>query len=306
MPFAVRTHFEWRLRTRTLQLGSRTLVMGILNVTPDSFSDGGMWLDGNAALAHGLEMLDDGADIIDVGGESTRPNAEAVSAAEEQARVMPVLRAILAARPDAILSIDTYHAETARMAVEAGAEIVNDVSGHLWDPEMAAVCMELGCGAVLMHTRGRPTEWRGLPPLAEEEVVPIVMKGLEARAREAIAAGVARESIVLDPGFGFGKAFEENFPLLLHFEELQTLGFPLMAGVSRKGFLRRAMVEREVRGALLGKFHALRAATTAANTAAILGGAHILRVHNADAAQAASAVVDRILGADGSGKVAVY
>ena len=133
MPFAVRPQFDWRLRTRSLALGPRTLIMGILNATPDSFSDGGQFLDPHAALTHALQMLDDGADILDLGGESTRPNSTPITPAEEQARVLPVLRAILAARPDAILSIDTYHAETARLAIEAGAEIVNDVSGLLWD-----------------------------------------------------------------------------------------------------------------------------------------------------------------------------
>jgi dihydropteroate synthase len=302
MPFAVRARFAWRLRSRTVELGARTLLMGILNVTPDSFSDGGAWLDGGAALAHALEMLDEGADIIDVGGESTRPNAVAISAAQEQARVMPVLRAILAARPEAILSIDTYHAETARMAVEAGAEIVNDVSGHLWDAEMSAACAELGCGAVLMHTRGRPQEWRGLPALARDEVVPMVMRDLAARARAAMEAGVAREAIVLDPGFGFGKAFEENFPLLAGIEELRGLGFPVMAGVSRKSFLGRVLVE-ERREGVQGSGSRVQAnsagelieTTTAANVAAILGGAHILRVHDVRDARVAAVTADRIL-----------
>jgi dihydropteroate synthase len=287
MPFAVRARFAWRLRSRTVELGARTLLMGILNVTPDSFSDGGEWLDADAALAHALEMLDEGADIIDIGGESTRPNAVAISAAREQARVMPVLRAILAARPQAILSIDTYHAETARMAVEAGAEIVNDVSGHLWDAEMSAACAQLGCGTVLMHTRGRPQEWRGLPALARDEVVPMVMRDLAARARAAMVAGVSREAIMLDPGFGFGKAFEENFPLLGGIEELHGLGFPLMAGVSRKGFLARALADAGVKST--------EDATTVANTVAILAGAHILRVHDVATARVAAVIADRIL-----------
>jgi dihydropteroate synthase len=292
MPFAVRARFTWRLRSQSLELGRRTLLMGILNVTPDSFSDGGEWMDGDAALAHALEMLDEGADIVDVGGESTRPNAEAIPAAEEQARVMPVVRAILAARPDAIVSIDTYHAETARMAVEAGAEIVNDVSGHLWDAGMSAACAELRCGAVLMHTRGQPQEWRGLPALQRDEVVPMVIAELGARAEAARSAGVAQEAIVLDPGFGFGKAFEENLPLLEHFEGLKGLGFPLMAGVSRKGFLRRAVSEA---GGREEGAQALLDATTAANTATILAGAHILRVHDVGAARMAAIVADRIL-----------
>jgi dihydropteroate synthase len=306
MPFAVRARFAWRLRTRTLELGRRTLLMGILNVTPDSFSDGGEWLDADRAVGHGLAMLDAGADIVDLGGESTRPGAAAVAPAEEQARVLPVLRAILRARPEAVLSIDTYRAETARMAVEAGAEIVNDVSGHLWDAGMGAACAALGSGAVLMHTRGRPREWRGLPRLAPGEVVPLAARELAARAREAMAAGVAREAIVLDPGFGFGKAGADNFSLLAGLEELGALGFPVLAGVSRKGFLGRALAPIGNAG---GPFddvggpsfavssQRVGSTTTAANTAAILAGAHILRVHDVGEARAAAAIADRVLGA---------
>jgi dihydropteroate synthase len=237
-------------------------------------------------VAHALQMLDDGADLLDLGGESTRPNATPITAAEEQARVMPVLRAILAARTGAILSIDTYHAETARMAVEAGAEIVNDVRGHLWDAAMSSTCAALGCGAVLMHTRGRPQEWRMLPALARDEVMPLVLGDLEFRARAALIAGVAREAIVLDPGFGFGKMMDENYALLAGMDGLRELGFPLLAGVSRKSFLKRM-----VNGAPVDE----TTANTAANTAAILAGAHILRVHDVRPARDAAMVADRIL-----------
>jgi dihydropteroate synthase len=195
-----------------------------------------------------------------------------------------------------VLSIDTYHAETARMAVEAGVEIVNDVSGNLWDPEMAATCTSLGCGVVLMHTRGRPQEWRGLPALVPGEVVPLVLRELGARAAAAMAAGVAREAIVLDPGFGFGKGHEGDWRMLAGFEAFQELGFPLLAGVSRKGFLRRGLADAGVPG--LSESEAREDATTAANTAAILGGAHILRVHSVDRARAPAAVADRLLAPD--------
>jgi dihydropteroate synthase len=309
-----------------VELGRRTLMMGILNVTPDSFSDGGEFLDPKAALAHGLRMLDEGADLLDLGGESTRPNAQPITQEEERARVLPVLRALLAARPDAIVSIDTYHAETARLAVEAGAEIVNDVSGHLWEPAMSSTCAALGCGNILMHTRGRPQEWRTLPPLATEEVVPLVLRDLEARARAALAAGIARNSIVLDPGFGFGKRMEENFPLLAHFDQLQILGFPILAGLSRKSFLRvtgtpgapppdappstgagapepalslpKGLASETWARRLSDAPEDLIAPTTAANTAAILAGAHILRVHDVAPARAAAAVADRLLALD--------
>jgi dihydropteroate synthase len=296
MAFAVRPRFDWRLRTRTLELGPRTLVMGVINVTPDSFSDGGQFLDSRAALTQAFKMLDEGADLLDLGGESTRPGSRPITEEEEQARVLPVLRAILTARPDAVISIDTYHAETARLAVEAGAEIVNDVSGHLWDAEMAAACGELGCGCVLTHTRGRPQEWRALPALTAEEVVPLVMGDLRSRTDAALATGIAREAIVLDPGFGFGKRLDENLPLLAHLDQLHALGFPVLAGVSRKSFLRtprnpcapsQTASPSEV-GMVVDHL------TTAANTAAILAGAHILRVHDVALARAATAIADRL------------
>jgi dihydropteroate synthase len=302
MPFAHRRKFDWRLRTRSLPLGQRTLIMGILNATPDSFSDGGQFLDPHAALTHALQMLDDGADILDLGGESTRPNSTPVTPAEEQSRVLPILRAILAARPDAILSIDTYHAETARLAIESGAEIVNDVSGLLWDDAMAATCASLNCGTILMHTRGRPHEWRTLPTLAPDEVLPLVLRELRVRADAALAAGIRRDAIVLDPGFGFGKSFDENSPLLARLDALHTLGFPLLAGLSRKSFLTRALAQADQTSApnpvpSPNSFEALQDATTAANTAAILAGAHILRVHDVRPARHAADLADRILAA---------
>jgi dihydropteroate synthase len=210
------------------------------------------------------------------------------------------LRAILAARPDAILSIDTYHAETARLAIEAGAEIVNDVSGFLWDDAMAATCAVLKCGAILMHTRGRPHQWRSLPALAPAEVLPLVLGELNERAQAALAAGIAHESIVIDPGFGFGKAFDENFPLLARLNALHALNFPLLVGVSRKGFLRHALADNvpaKVTGAPQSDSEMWVSATTAANTAAILAGAHILRVHDVRPAREAAAIADRILAA---------
>ena len=332
MPFAVRAHFQWLLRTRSLLLGPRTLLMGILNVTPDSFSDGGRFQNVASALEHALHMLDDGAGILDLGGESTRPNSVPIAPAEEQARVLPVLQAILQARPDAILSIDTYHAETARLAVEAGAEIVNDVSGGLWDLGLLPACASLGCGAILMHTRGTPQTWRTLPPLAPAEVLPLVLTGLAESITTATAAGLPRNHIVLDPGFGFGKLGSENFTLLAHLDQLHTLGFPILAGLSRKSFLTRAiaatqptnnpgaphlasemwessnpgaphlaseMWESSQPGAphLAPEMWDSTLPTTIANTAAILAGAHILRVHDIPPARAAAAIADRILSA---------
>ncbi len=298
----MRPRFQWALRSRTLALGERTLIMGVLNVTPDSFSDGGRCLGPAQAGAHARRMLDDGADIIDVGGESTRPGApvapspddgseRAVSEEEELRRVLPVIEAIRRDRPGTILSVDTYKSAVARAAVEAGAEIVNDVSGFRWDSQMASTVAELGCGAVLMHMRGRPEDWRKLPKV--DDMVALVCRDLAAWTHDALAGGVARERIVLDPGFGFGKSFEENYPLLARFAEFHQLGFPLLAGTSRKSFIGRTLA-RDGKDALPGErlFGSL-----AAMTATILAGAHIVRVHDIRAAVQASKVTDAILAA---------
>jgi len=293
MAFAPRPHHEWKLRTRSLSLGARTLVMGVLNVTPDSFSDGGQYLAPEKAVARALTMLEEGADLIDIGGESTRPGKRApVAAHKEQQRVLGVIEAILAAAPDTILSVDTYRAETARLAVAAGAEIVNDVSGFLWDEDMAATCAQLACGIVLMHTRGRPDEWAALPPLAQQEVVPLVYRELADRAAAALTAGIPHANLVLDPGFGFGKIGMANYSLLAGFSELSTLGYPLLAGASRKSFLVRAVEARTGEDASAkSRVHA----TLAAHTAAILAGASILRVHDVRPAVEATAIADAIL-----------
>jgi dihydropteroate synthase len=295
MSFPFRAQFEWALRTRTLPLGKRTLVMGILNVTPDSFSDGGSYATPENALTRALQMLEQGADILDVGGESTRPGSTPLPPSDEQARVLPVIRAILKQRSNTVISVDTYHAETARLAVEAGAEIVNDVSGHLWDTRMAETCAQLGCGAVLMHTRGRPGEWKMQAGLASGEVVPLVLTGLEQLARSAIAAGAVPNSVALDPGFGFGKIGAENYPLLASLSKLRELGFPILVGLSRKSFLRLAATGDSEPAVPKVAQEKLLSATLAANTAAILAGAHIVRVHDVAEARAAADVADTTL-----------
>ncbi|MGA9042482.1 MAG: dihydropteroate synthase [Terriglobales bacterium] len=288
---------EWNLGLRTLKLGKRTLVMGVVNVTPDSFSDGGLHFDRDRAVEHGLQLLDDGADIIDVGGESTRPGTKiglpdggSVSEKEELERVLPVIAALKQTRPDAVISVDTYKSAVARAAVEAGAEIVNDVSGFLWDPRMVKTLAALKCGAVLMHTRGCPEEWAALPPAAD--IVVQVKRELRDRADTALMAGVKRERIVLDPGFGFGKRMEENYPLLKRFEEFHQLRYPLMVGVSRKGFIGRALARNGSDATLAERLYG----TLATETAAILKGAHIIRTHDVracvDAARIADIVVD--------------
>jgi dihydropteroate synthase len=305
MPSAPRTHHDWHLRSRTLALGRRTLIIGILNVTPDSFSDGGLFYSPEHAPERALEqagkMLGEGADILDIGGESTRPNANPLTADEEQSRTFPVIEAIRQHHPEAILSIDTFHASTARLVIEAGAEIVNDVSGHLWDPGMSTTCAQLGCGAILMHTRGRPQDWPTLPALAPSEVLPLIITQLKERLEAATAAGIARNRIVLDPGLGFGKRLDENYPILARLDQFNQLNLPILVGASRKRFLAHTLSQNPSLSLLLnGEIPATADrihATTAANVAAILAGAHILRVHDVCPAVEAATIADCILAA---------
>ncbi|MGA2351736.1 MAG: dihydropteroate synthase [Terracidiphilus sp.] len=289
----------WRLRTRTLELGVRTLVMGIVNITPDSFSDGGHFFDPEAAVARSIQLLDEGADLLDLGAESTRPGSNAggqiptVSAEQEQARLLPVLEGILHARPGTILSLDTYKAATAQAALQAGAEIVNDVSGFAWDSGLAEVCAEAGCGVVLMHTRGRPEMWRAQPRLGADELLATVLAGLEGSLAAAAAAGIPLEAIVLDPGYGFGKRFEENYGLLARQAELLALGRPLMAGLSRKSFLGRTLAP--LHGGSDAPVEAREIASVAALVATILHGASMVRVHAVRAAVEAARIADAVL-----------
>ena len=306
----MRSVFEWNIGSRSLVLGKRTLIMGVVNVTPDSFSDGGLHFDRERAIEYALKLLGEGADIIDVGGESTRPGAQVsasaettsanpaqigdgaktvVSESEELDRVIPVIAALKQKRGDAVISVDTYKANVARAAVRAGAEVVNDVSGFRWDPRMPKMLAELKCGAVLMHMRGRPEDWRTLPPAPD--IVTLVKRELREWVDVALVAGVKRERVVLDPGFGFGKSFQENYPLLKRFDEFHQLRYPLLVGVSRKSFVGRALArdgkDAPVEERLYG--------TLATETAAILKGAHIIRTHDvracADAVRIADVVV---------------
>jgi dihydropteroate synthase len=303
----MRAVFEWNLGARSLQLGKRTLIMGIVNVTPDSFSDGGLYLDSGRAVQRALQMLDDSADIIDIGGESTRPGARVapepesdtnpsstrvpVTAEEELRRVLPVITELKKQRPDSVVSIDTYRADIAQAALTAGSEIVNDISALRWDRAMAKTIAGAKCGVVMMHLRGRPEEWRTLPPPGD--VVLLVRRELREWAEAAVLAGIRRERIVLDPGFGFGKNFEQNFPLLSRFRELQSLGFPLLAGTSRKSFLGRALAKNGKDAAIGERLYG----NLATQTALILKGAHILRTHDVKASVEAARVADAILAA---------
>jgi len=289
----MRAIFQWHAGARVLELGRRTLIMGVVNVTPDSFSDGGEYIDAAKAVAHGERLFDEGATIIDVGGESTRPGSEVVSEEEERRRVLPVIRDLKQRRPEAVISVDTYKASVAHAAVEVGAEVVNDVSGFRWDSKMAKTLAELKVGAALMHTRGRPEEWKALPPIGDAAL--IVKRDLRQWAETAMLAGIKRHHLVLDPGFGFGKRFEENYPLLAHFGELQQMGFPLLAGVSRKSFIGR-MLERDGKDAEISE---RLYGTLAAETALILKGAHIIRTHDARSSAEAARVADAMVASGG-------
>jgi dihydropteroate synthase len=296
-----RTVSEWRLRTRSLELGARTLVMGVVNITPDSFSDGGMAFSYEDAISRCMQCLDEGADLLDLGGESTRPGSRAggddaaVSAAEEQVRLLPVIEGVLKARPDAVLSADTYKAATAKAALAAGAEIVNDVSGFTWDAAMPQVCAEAGAGVVLMHTRGRPDEWRARERLGPDAVLNMVRDGLSESLSIAGRAGISRDAIVLDPGYGFGKRFGENYGLLARQAELLALACPLLAGVSRKSFLGHTLAP--LHGGVTAPVDRRDNASLAAMVAAILHGASIVRVHSVGAAVEAARIADAILNA---------
>jgi dihydropteroate synthase len=301
-PLHHRTIHLWQLRTRTLELGRCSVLMGIVNVTPDSFSDGGAFLAPEKAIAHGLALLDQGATLLDLGGESTRPDSRAgsqsaVSADEEQARLLPVLEGILKERPDAILSVDTYKAATAHAALAAGAEIINDVSGLLWDSELAQVCADFNAGLVLMHTRGRPDEWSTQPPLLADALLASVHAGLAVSLAAAEAAGISPRQIVLDPGYGFGKRLDENYALLARQSELLALGRPLLAGLSRKSFLGATLAPLTGSHALVD---ARKNASIAAQVAAILHGASILRVHAVRPALEAALIADAVLAASAS------
>jgi dihydropteroate synthase len=269
-----RKQFRLRLPSRKLLLGERTLIMGVLNVTPDSFSDGGAFLDSQAAVARALELERQGADILDIGGESTRPSAVSVSAEEELSRLLPVFRA-LEGKLRIPISVDTQKAVVAEAALAAGAEIVNDVSALRSDTRLAEVARRARAPIILMHMRGTPrTMQRG--PFARD-VVRDVLNGLREAVARARRAGLAKTELLLDPGIGFGKSREQNFEILARLQELARLGCPLVIGTSRKAFLGHAMARPGEPPVPSGERLLGTAATV---TASILAGAHIVRVHD--------------------------
>jgi dihydropteroate synthase len=261
------------------------VVVGILNVTPDSFSDGGDFLDPEAAAVHAATILDEGAGIIDVGGESTRPGSDPVSQEEEVRRVVPVIERILASRPEAVISVDTYRSKTAAAALGAGARIVNDVTALRGDPRMASIVADARCPVILMHMQGEPKTMQMEPHY--EDVVGEVKAFLGLKAENAIAAGVSQENIIVDPGIGFGKNLNHNLALLRNLEVIVDLGFPVLVGASRKTFIGKITGAEDAGERVFG--------TVATTVLAYEKGVTLLRVHDVRANREALAVADAVL-----------
>ena len=272
-------------RAGTLTPGPGPAVVGILNITPDSFSDGGEFLDPGAAAEHAATMLDEGADILDVGGESTRPGSDPVSQEEEIQRVIPVLERILSVRPEAVISVDTYRSGTATAALEAGASLVNDVTALRGDPRIASVIQEAACPVILMHMQGEPKTMQKVPHY--EDVVREVRDFLAERAEYAVAAGIRPENVILDPGIGFGKNLDHNLDLLRNLDAIVDLGFPVLIGASRKSFMEKITGVQEPRDRVSG--------TVATTVLAYERGATFFRVHDVRANREALAVAEAVL-----------
>ncbi len=276
------THYAIRCREKELILGKRTLLMGVLNVTPDSFSDGGHFLDREKAVSHGLKMVADGADIIDIGGESTRPSSKPLEVEEELRRVIPVIES-LSKEADVPISIDTYKAAVARRAVEAGVQIINDISGLHFDPSLAQIAARENTPLVLMHIRGTPETMQ--KDVHYRSLFPEIIQYLKDSIRLAESAGVDPGQIIIDPGIGFGKTVEDNLLILKHLSEFRILGKPLLLGTSRKNFIGKilnAAVENRLEG------------TLSTIVIAVLNGAHIIRCHDVLQAKKAVAVADAV------------
>jgi dihydropteroate synthase len=283
---------SWRIKDRTLQIGERTLVMGILNVTPDSFSDGGHYYSLDKAVAHAHQMIRDGADIIDVGGESTRPGSEGpVSAEEEIKRVVPVIQSLRTVT-NIPISIDTTKSEVARAALEAGAQIVNDVSALRFDFYIADAVANRGAGLVLMHSRGTPATMHRLPPVAD--IMEEVTSSLGASIKMAERRGVQRESIAIDPGVGFGKSHKQNLQLIAKLDQLAAAfsDLPILIGTSRKSFIGKILTNEA--GETAASDQRLQG-TLASVAVAVMRGAHIVRVHDVKETVESVRVLDAII-----------
>lgn len=286
--FALMTIRQWKFARRSLPYGERTLVMGVLNVTPDSFSDGGKFFSVDKAVAQAAQMIAEGVDIIDVGGESTRPGSAFVSAAEEIKRVQPVID-WLSKTTSVPISIDTTKPLVARLALDAGADIINDISGLRFDPALADEVATARAGLVLMHSRGTPQTMQQLPPV--EDILSEVTNSLRESIAIAALRGVARESIAVDPGIGFGKTAEQNIELIAKLDQLvQTFtGYPILIGTSRKSFIGKLLNNAPADQRLYG--------TIASVAAAVMKGAHIVRVHDVKAGVEAVRIIDAVAGA---------
>jgi dihydropteroate synthase len=284
-----RKRFRLRLRSRALILGERTLVMGVLNVTPDSFSDGGDFLDTETAIGRALQMEKEGAHIIDVGGESTRPGSAPVSEAEELRRILPVIEG-LRGKLGVPISVDTQRSAVAKTAQEAGAEIINDVSGLRTDPSLAEIARRARAPLILMHMRGTPRTMQR--KRFAHDVMREVKAGLQDSIARARQAGLAKSQLLIDPGIGFGKSHEQNFEILARMPELVRLGCPIVIGTSRKGFLGKVLA-RHGEAPLPPDERLLGTAATV--TASILGGAHVVRVHDVTEMARVARVADRLI-----------
>ena len=291
MHFRTSYRLEWG--QHILELGRRTCVMGVVNVTPDSFSDGGRFLDAADAVAQGLRLAAEGADIIDVGGESTRPFAEEVWAEEEIRRVVPVI-AELAGRIRIPISIDTTKAAVARRALEAGAAMVNDIAALRFDPGLAGVAAEFGVPLILMHMRGEPRTMQMTPRY--DDLVGEIYSFLQDAAAAAERQGIPRSRVIVDPGIGFGKTPEHNLQLIRRLPEFAGLDLPLLVGPSRKSFIRK-LVKPEGEKDVSPDLPAVETGTQAAVAASIFNGAHIVRVHDVANTMATVKVVDAIVNA---------
>ncbi|WP_300668707.1 dihydropteroate synthase [Desulfoluna sp.] len=282
------TSFDISWKNHHLTLGHRTCIMGILNVTPDSFSDGGKFFNAQHAINRARQMVEEGADIIDIGGESSRPNAKSVSVEEEIRRVVPVVKELVK-HINVPISVDTVKSEVARLALEAGAAIINDITALTGDPEMAKVVADFDVPVVLMHMKGAPSTMQANP--SYEDPVGEVTAYLIESIKNAEAAGIAREKIIVDPGIGFGKTVGHNYTLMKHLKNLEGLGVPILMGTSRKSFIRKILEE----GGHAATLEELELGTQATVSASILGGAHIVRVHDVKSTATTVRIMDAIV-----------
>ena len=286
-----KSSFQLRYNRKILPLGIKTAIMGVLNVTPDSFSDGGLYLEPAKAVKRAVQMAEEGAEIIDIGGESTRPGSQRISAEEELGRVLPVLREVRRELPEVWISVDTYKAEVARACLEEGADIINDVSGGTWDEGMVSLIAERGCPYVVNHVKGRPETWKS-EPIVYEDVVGEIIEWISSRIKALKEAGLRdEEGIIVDPGIGFGKLPEHNIEILRRLEELRVLGRPILIGVSRKSFV----------GAVLEAFLNQKTepdqrlfGSLGATAYAVISGAHIVRTHDVAQTRQFLALLDAV------------